>query len=224
MIHMRISMPKIKNIMTVYADRIWINKESHPYIFQRCIGRMKPILYMSITISAGITLYIVMPIFVIVKDNLSLDSPNKPLPYHMLFPYDHQIPAYYFPTFLWCIYIGYILILQACAMDVIFSEFVSFTCGQFEILHGRMARLIPVCYEEWRKNCDGNTSAMGKENFNHLQRIYNRRLHDISIEHSELLRFCVDLENLYAFPLMANVLASSLVISFGGFQIVVNKF
>ncbi|XP_075161169.1 odorant receptor 13a-like [Haematobia irritans] len=169
--------------------------------------------------SSGVTLYNIMPIVVILKDKITLESPNKPLPFFMLFPFDHQKPHYYFSTFLWCIYIGYITILQSCSMDMIFAQIVSFTCGQFEILHGRLARLIPMCYAEWQR---GNLNPLNdkKENLKYLQLIYNRHLDELSRDHSDLLSFCLELENLYAFPLMVNMVVSSLVISFGGFQLV----
>ncbi|XP_061395443.1 odorant receptor 13a-like [Musca vetustissima] len=212
-------MAKFKGVVQMFVEKIWINKEIHPKIFERCIRRTVPTFYLSIALWAVLVIYCALPIVMLITNGQTLNSRDKTLPYPMMFPYDPQKPLNYILTYIASFYTGAITVTLFYATDAILAIFISFLCGQFEILHGNIVRLIPDCHAECL-NINGSSSSIGN-NLDFLHSLYVKRLHELSNTHAKLIRFCMELENMFSFQLMVNIMTSTFQICSNMFQFVV---
>lgn len=140
-----------------------------------------------------LTIYAAIPILVLYSTNQNLDSLDKRMPYPMNFPYNVQQALYYCLSYISSIHAGYVIISHFYAHDAILLMLVSYLCGQFEMLHGDIVRLIPECHAEWQQryavsnvNRDAVTFNIGR--FKILQDMYSKRLHELSARHNILIR------------------------------------
>lgn len=150
-----------------------------------------------------LALYSAIPIYVFYSTHQSMESKDKGMPYSMIFPYDAQTGWKYFATYIAAIFAGYVVISHFYALDALLLLFISYLCGQFQILHGDIVRLIPECHAEWLKRYGvvSGVSIGGNDVFNVgydaqpdvksiklLQDMYIKRLHEISARHNDLIR------------------------------------
>ncbi|XP_058984600.1 odorant receptor 13a-like [Musca domestica] len=222
MIYLRCRFSKFKHVLEKFTNKIWINKVTHPLIFKRCIKRTVPTFYLSITLWMVLFIYCALPIFVLITTDQTIHSNDKTFPYPMIFPYDPQKPINYILTYMTSIYTGAITVTLFYATDAILAIFISFLCGQFEILHGNIARLIPECHAEFLANYRGESTGSKKNDFIFLHNLYVKRLHELATAHDELIRFSMDLEKLFSFQLMVNVVTSTFQICTNLFQFIVS--
>lgn len=97
---------------------------------------------MTILLSCLILMYCILPVvelFFIV----GVDESVKPFPYKMQFPYDpYSSGIRYFFTYIFTAYAGICVITTLFAEDSILGFFITYTCGQFRILHERIDNLM----------------------------------------------------------------------------------
>ncbi|KAM7361042.1 odorant receptor 13a-like [Cochliomyia hominivorax] len=229
--HYRLNIKELKELFELFGEKIWIDGKRYPLIVQRCNRVLRPVFVYFILMINVLALYSAIPIYVFFTTNQTMESKDKGMPYSMIFPYDAQTGWKYFVTYVAAIFAGYVVISHFYALDAVLIMFVSYLCGQFQILHGDIVRLIPECHAEWLK-CYGVTTGVsigGNDVFNVgyatqpdaksiklLQDMYTKRLQELSARHNELIS--VQLNDLVSFPLLVNVVNSTFLICFCGFQ------
>ncbi|XP_075161190.1 odorant receptor 13a-like [Haematobia irritans] len=218
MCHMRYSDQSLRKIILSFQNTIWIRQEAYPSVFAQCIRRMKPIMYMGISIVLMTLAYLLTPVGFYISNGQTLQSPDKHLSYNMYLPYDVQKPTNFILTTMGTYVFGLTGATTIYAMDCLMSFFVSFLCGQFEILHGEIDRLIPECHTEWKSEI---TTTNGRELWQ-LHAKYENRLQELIVRHNDLIKFSDELKVYYSFPLSVIFATATLQIGFGGFQFLIN--
>ncbi|KAI8130121.1 Odorant receptor 13a [Lucilia cuprina] len=230
-LHFRLVTEDLKRLLKSFAEKIWIDGDKYPRIVKRCHRIMRPVFVYFVLMFNVLILYSIIPIFVFFTTNQSLESKDKRMPYSMIFPYDAQTGYIYFVTYIAAILAGYVVISHFYALDALLLMFVSYLSGQFEILHGEIVRLIPECHAEWLKRygVEIGVSIGGNNDVGYdaqpdarmlklLQDMYTKRLHELSARHNDLISFSVRLNESISFPLLVNVVNSTFLICFCGFQ------
>lgn len=168
---------------------------------------MRPVFLIFVLMCNVWIIYCVLPVIYFFKTHQTLQSPDKHLPYSMVFPYNVQEDWKYLTTYVGAIITGYVTISHFYAFDALTFMFVSYLCGQFQILHSQILRLIPECHAEWLKRYGNNVRVAGVRTSTDtglkgiayddnpkngrikiLQDMYTERLHDVAARHNELIR------------------------------------
>lgn len=168
---------------------------------------MRPVFLIFVLMFNVLVIYCILPVIYFFQNNQTLQSPDKRLPYSMLFPYNVQDKWKYLATYIGAIITGYVTISHFYAFDALLFMFVTYLCGQFQILHSQILRLIPECHADWLKRYGSNISVgphrvSSASGFNCvayddnpdngsikiLQDMYTKRLHELAARHNELIR------------------------------------
>lgn len=86
-----------------------------------------------------ICMYVIVPLFELFTEP---DSKNKPFPYKMVFPYNANNGILYILTYIFTSLAGFGVVTTLFAEDSLFGFFVAYICGQFELLHRDIERLM----------------------------------------------------------------------------------
>lgn len=106
-----------------------------------CRRRMVTFSIMTSLLACLIIMYCVLPL-VEIFFGPAFDAQNKPFPYKMIFPYDAQSSwIRYVMTYIFTSYAGICVVTTLFAEDTILGFFITYTCGQFHLLHQRIAGL-----------------------------------------------------------------------------------
>ncbi|XP_059217519.1 odorant receptor 13a-like [Stomoxys calcitrans] len=221
MCHMCYSLQRIRKLLLLFGEKIWIRQQSYPFIYQQCITRMKPALYMGLCLFSMALAYLFIPIGFFISTGQTLESPDKRFAYLVSLPYDAQKPLNYILTSIGIFVFALMAATQSYARDAMLSFFVSFLCGQYEVLHGRIDRLIPECHAKWLRERVDRNATIGR-NLKQLQDLYEERLQQLIIHHNHLIRFGEELNSFFSFPLFVNLSTATLQIGFGVFQFLIS--
>ncbi|XP_030378893.1 odorant receptor 13a [Scaptodrosophila lebanonensis] len=209
LLHMRLNQSQFRNLIERFVDTIWISDDAHPQIAGECRKHMNTFRIMTALLACLILMYCVLPLvelFLI----LGLDASEKPFPYKMQFFYDpYKSWLHYVLTYFFTSYAGICVVTTLFAEDSILGFFITYTCGQFRLLHERIDGLIAA------SNLRGNPDE--------VQRKYVLRLQSIARQHERLLSFSRLLEEFFNPILLVNLMISSLLICMVGFQLVTGK-
>uniref|UniRef100_A0A2Y9D4S5 Odorant receptor n=1 Tax=Stomoxys calcitrans TaxID=35570 RepID=A0A2Y9D4S5_STOCA len=186
MCHMCYSLQRIRKLLLLFGEKIWVRQQSYPFIYQQCITRMKPALYMGLCLFSMALAYLFIPIGFFISTGQTLESPDKRFAYLVSLPYDAQKPLNYILTSIGIFVFALMAATQSYAIDAMLSFFVSFLCGQYEVLHGRIDRLIPECHAKWLKERVDRNATIGR-NLKLLQDLYEERLQQLIIHHNHLI-------------------------------------
>ncbi|XP_053948881.1 odorant receptor 13a [Anastrepha ludens] len=218
LLHLRLRQKEFHELIAQFVQHIWITKSSQVSIERGCARNMRVYQVISVLQSCLITMYCVMPLVELymlsVNHPHDLDSVAKPFPYKMLFPYDANHGWRYALTYLFTAWAGVCVVTTLFAEDSLFGFFVTYTCGQFRILHNRIDNIIPDSYA---------AVQAGRGTVDDYQRECVRRLDRIAAKHSILFDFVNLLEEFFSPILLVNFLISSLLICMVGFQLVTMK-
>jgi len=96
---------------------------------------------MTALLSCLIIMYCVLPL-VEIFFGPEIDSQEKPFPYKMVFPYNpyHNWISYVL-TYIFTSYAGICVVTTLFAEDTILGFFITYTCGQFRLLHEQIDKL-----------------------------------------------------------------------------------
>ncbi|EDV98582.1 odorant receptor 13a [Drosophila grimshawi] len=213
LMHLRLNQRKFYEIIQQFVVDIWIPNDSNVKVSNECRKWMNTYRVMSVLLSCLILMYCILPLvelFWIV----GIDASTKPFPYKMLFPfnpYNNWIP--YSLTYIFTAYAGICVVTTLFAEDSIFGFFVTYTCGQFRLLHERIDVLMDST----------NVQMCPKSNIKqfHLKQI--RELHSIAHHHNKIICFAKLLEDFFNPILLVNLTISALLICMVGFQLVTGK-
>lgn len=156
-------------------------RDTFPEIEQKCLNKMKIFRNMTILLSCLILMYCILPLVVLFSNGLDADI--KPFPYQMIFPYDAHHGWKYPLTYLFTSYAGICVVTTLFAEDSIFGFFLTYTCGQFEILHKQIDDLMLNAHEKVIKT-KGHNNAKEKD----FQNEYVRQLNEIANRHNKLMQ------------------------------------
>lgn len=151
-------------------------RKYHPYIAAECSRKMGTFRIMTVLLSCLILMYCVLPLVILFFD-VGLDAEEKPFPYKMLFPYNAHRGWRYVTTYIFTSFAGICVVTTLFAEDSIFGFFITYTCGQFKILHERIDNLVIDAYQLVHHRQDP------KE----IQELYIRLLNKIANDHKNLI-------------------------------------
>lgn len=121
---------------------IILNRNTNLNIAKECRKRMTTFTVMTILLSCLILMYCILPVvelFFIV----GVDESIKPFPYKMVFPFNPYTSGIrYFFTYIFTANAGICVVTTLFAEDSIFGFFITYTCGQFRILHESIDNLM----------------------------------------------------------------------------------
>lgn len=174
-----------------------------------------------------ICMYVILPLI-----ELSTNSESylleKPFPYKMIFPYDasNNGNLVYIITYFITSLAGFCVVVTLFAEDSLFCYFLSYSCGQFKLLHHNLQiqatqELQPPPDEAGSIRPLG-LNRMRKEQLlaiEHAKAVDNMKL--MVDKHNMIISFCNDLERFFSPILLINFVISSFLICLVGFQIVV---
>lgn len=86
-----------------------------------------------------ILMYILLPLVELFTD---LDPTNKPFPYKMRFPYNANHGFAYGTTYFLTSMAGFGVVTTLFSEDSLFGFFITYTCGQFRLLHSAIDNII----------------------------------------------------------------------------------
>ncbi|XP_070074286.1 odorant receptor 13a isoform X1 [Drosophila takahashii] len=161
---------------------------------------------MTALLSCLIIMYCVLPL-VEIFFGPELEPQDKPFPYKMVFPYNpHRSWISYALTYVFTSYAGICVVTTLFAEDTILGFFITYTCGQFQLLHERINKLFKGIH---------NTELAEELQLERLKRIVEK--------HNNIIRFAKRLEDFFNPILLANLMISSVLICMVGFQIITGK-
>ncbi|XP_037932098.1 odorant receptor 13a [Teleopsis dalmanni] len=216
-LHLRLNRTKFRKLIAQFVQDIWILKDSHPEIEKECQKNMNTFRIMTVLLSCLILMYCFLPLVELFT--MGLDADEKPFPYKMLFPYDAHHGWRYVLTYIFTSYAGICVVTTLFAEDSIFGFFVTYTCGQFRILHKNIDTIVL----DARKYIFDTVGVINPNTHILLQLEYNRRLKEIARRHSKLIEFSTRLEHFFNPILLVNFMISSILICMVGFQLVTGK-
>lgn len=133
---------------------------------------------MTALLSCLIIMYCALPLIEL-SLNFGLDSKEKPFPYKMIFPYDPDSSwMRYALTYIFTSYAGICVVTTLFAEDSLFGFFITYTCGQFRVLHKNINKLFT---EEKVYAGDNEICA-------YTQRMQLKRLKRIIDKHNRIIR------------------------------------
>ncbi|KAH8421372.1 hypothetical protein KR009_003285 [Drosophila setifemur] len=204
LLHLRLNQQKFRELIEQFARDIWIPDTANSAVASECRRRMVTYSIMTALLSCLIIMYCAMPLVELLL-SLGLDAAEKPFPYKMVFPYDpYSSWLTYVLTYMFTSYAGICVVTTLFAEDSLFGFFITYTCGQFQLLHESIDNLFMV----------GNVKEQ------HLQQ---RRLKSIVQKHNNIIRFAKRLEDFFNPILLVNLMISSVLICMVGFQIITGK-
>ncbi|KMZ10052.1 odorant receptor 13a isoform X1 [Drosophila simulans] len=205
LIHLRLNQRKFRQLIENFSYEIWIPDSSKNNVAAECRRRMVTFSIMTSLLSCLIIMYCVLPL-VEIFFGPAYDAQNKPFPYKMIFPYDAQSSwIRYVMTYIFTSYAGICVVTTLFAEDTILGFFITYTCGQFQLLHQRIAGIFAGSNEELAEN------------------IQLERLKCIVEKHNNIISFAKRLEDFFNPILLANLMISSVLICMVGFQIITGK-
>ncbi|XP_017066795.1 odorant receptor 13a [Drosophila eugracilis] len=205
LIHLRLNQRKFRDLIEHFSYEIWITDHSKNAVAANCRKRMITFSIMTALLSCLIIMYCVLPL-VEIFFGPELDPQDKPFPYKMVFPYNPQNSwLRYVLTYMFTSYAGVCVVTTLFAEDTILGFFITYTCGQFQLLHERIEKILK------------GTNAETAEN------IQLERLKCIVQKHNNIIRFAKSLEDFFNPILLANLMISSVLICMVGFQIITGK-
>ncbi|XP_068154712.1 LOW QUALITY PROTEIN: odorant receptor 13a [Drosophila tropicalis] len=213
LLHLRLNQDKFRKIIKQFAHDIWIPDNAHVNISRDCRKRMTTFSIMTGLLSCLILMYCVLPLvelFLIV----GLEAEEKPFPYKMQFPFNPYANwIKYILTYVFTSYAGICVVTTLFAEDSIFGFFVTYTCGQFRLLHERIDQLMTTSDLKCQQ-------GYAKDDHHHWQ---IQELQQIAKQHNRLICFAKRLEDFFNPILLVNLLISSLLICMVGFQIITGR-
>ncbi|XP_067641358.1 odorant receptor 13a [Eurosta solidaginis] len=218
LLHLRLHQGKFRKLIGKFVKDIWIPKFSHPSIERHCIRNMRVFRVLAILQCSLIMMYCFLPLIELylstVNDSNGSSDDSKPFPYKMLFPYDANHGWRYALTYLFTAWAGVCVITTLFAEDSLFGFFVTYTCGQFGILHNQIDNILPDSYAAIQR---------GHGTVAEYQRECIRRLDKIAEKHNTLFDFVSCLEEFFSPILLVNFLISTVLICMVGFQLVTGQ-
>ncbi|KAH8368802.1 hypothetical protein KR084_007442 [Drosophila pseudotakahashii] len=206
LIHLRLNQRKFRQLIEHFSYEIWIPDSSKSNIAAECRRRMITFSIMTALLSCLIIMYCVLPL-VEIFFGPELEPQDKPFPYKMVFPYNpHGSWISYALTYMFTSYAGICVVTTLFAEDTIFGFFITYTCGQFQLLHERINKLFK-----------------GIPNTELAENLHLERLKRIVEKHNNIIRFAKRLEDFFNPILLANLMISSVLICMVGFQIITGK-
>ncbi|XP_026843260.1 odorant receptor 13a [Drosophila persimilis] len=206
LLHLRFNQRKFRQLIEQFERDIWIPENTHISVNAECHKRMFTFTIMTGLLSCLICMYCALPL-VEIFFRTGVDAVEKPFPYKMLFPYDpYSSWMRYVFTYMFTSYAGICVVTTLFAEDSIFGFFITYTCGQFRLLHERVDNVL--------------TAAKERADEQHLQL---QRLHNIVQQHNKIIRFAKCLEDFFNPILLVNLMISSLLICMVGFQIITGQ-
>ncbi|XP_050746520.1 odorant receptor 13a isoform X2 [Drosophila biarmipes] len=171
-----------------------------------CRKRMFTFSIMTALLSCLIIMYCVLPL-VEIFFGPQIDPQEKPFPYKMVFPYNpYKSWIRYVGTYMFTSFAGICVVTTLFAEDTILGFFITYTCGQFRLLHKRIDKLF--------------TGIVNPELAEDVQL---DRIKRIVQKHNNIIRFAKRLEDFFNPILLANLMISSVLICMVGFQIITGK-
>ncbi|EDV46924.1 uncharacterized protein Dere_GG17935 [Drosophila erecta] len=205
LLHLRLNQSKFRQLIENFSYEIWIPDSSKNSVAAECRRRMATFTIMTSLLSCLIIMYCVLPL-VEIFFGPAFDAQNKPFPYKMIFPYDAQSSSIrYVLTYVFTSYAGICVVTTLFAEDTIFGFFITYTCGQFQLLHQRIAGLFR-----------GSNADLAET-------IQLERLKRIVEKHNNIINFAKRLEDFFNPILLANLMISSVLICMVGFQIITGR-
>nr|XP_041630985.1 odorant receptor 13a [Drosophila kikkawai] len=213
LLHLRLNQRKFRKLIEQFALEIWMPDSLNNSIVAECRKRMNTFYIMTGLLSCLIIMYCVLPLIELFF-TFGLDSHEKPFPYKMVFPYDpYSSWTRYVLTYVFTSYAGICVVTTLFAEDSIFGFFITYTCGQFRLLHDNINKLFT----------DVKVLAGGDEIWDYAQRAQLERLKQIIDKHNKIIRFAQRLEDFFNPILLVNLMISSILICMVGFQIITGR-
>ncbi|XP_017466349.1 PREDICTED: odorant receptor 13a-like [Rhagoletis zephyria] len=216
LLHLRLHQKEFHQMIAQFVKDIWITKSSYPSVERACARNMRVYQVISVLESCLITMYCVMPLFELymltLNDADGLVPIKKPFPYKMLFPYDANHGWRYALTYVFTAWAGVCVVTTLFSEDSLFGFFVTYTCGQLNILHNKIDNITIDSYATVRGGRGGTEAD--------YQRECIRRLDKIAAKHSVLFDFINQLEGFFSPIMLVNFMISSVLICMVGFQLV----
>ncbi|KAH8237646.1 hypothetical protein KR038_004365 [Drosophila bunnanda] len=213
LLHLRLNQRKFRKLIEQFALEIWMPESLNNPIEAECRKRMNTFYIMTGLLSCLIIMYCVLPLIELFF-TFGLDSYEKPFPYKMVFPYDpYSSWTRYVLTYIFTSYAGICVVTTLFAEDSIFGFFITYTCGQFRLLHENINKL----FTEVKVN------PRGGDIWDFTQRVQLNRLKRIIDKHNKIIRFAQRLEDFFNPILLVNLMISSILICMVGFQIITGK-
>lgn len=142
-----------------------------------------------------ISTYCILPLIeIFILNRYSAEDEDKPFPYKMVFPYSTKSSISYGLTYLGSCISGSTVVCLFFAADALFGFYLSFTCGQFQILHSDIGHIF-----------DDLKSRRSK-------------LNAVVKKHKILIKFCDLLDNFHSPIFFVNFAFSTILICMVGFQ------
>ncbi|XP_037726966.1 odorant receptor 13a isoform X1 [Drosophila subpulchrella] len=203
LIHLRLNQRKFRKLIEHFSYEIWIPDSSKNNVAEECRKRMITFSIMTALLSCLIIMYCVLPL-VELFFGPEIDQEEKPFPYKMVFPYNpyHNWISYAL-TYMFTSYAGICVVTTLFAEDTILGFFITYTCGQFRLLHERIDKIFT-----------------GIVNPELAEEVQLERIKRIVQKHNNIIRFAKRLEDFFNPILLVNLMISSVLICMVGFQII----
>ncbi|ALC49170.1 Or13a [Drosophila busckii] len=210
LVHLRLNQRKFRQILQQFVTDIWIAEHEHEQISQQCRRKMITFRIMTVLLSCLILMYCILPLVELIFI-LDANAELKPFPYKMAFPFNpYKQLSHYALTYAFTAYAGICVVTTLFAEDSILGFFITYTCGQFRLLHERIDQLM------------SQLPAVGVDRVE-FQKQQLHQLNSIAHKHNRIMCFAQQLENFFNPILLVNVMISALLICMVGFQLVTSK-
>lgn len=114
-------------------------RETDKSTFERCETEMVPVKCIAVLQFVLIWMYVLGPLYELF---MAPDAHNKPFPYRMKFPYDANHGLKYVFTYTLTSVAGMGVVYTLLSEDTLFAFFMTYTCGQFRLLHKSIDNII----------------------------------------------------------------------------------
>lgn len=140
--------------------------------------------YIAILQFVLIWMYVLGPLYELFMDP---DSHNKPFPYRMKFPYNANYGIKYVLTYTLTSVAGLGVVYTLLSEDSLFAFFLTYTCGQFRMLHKSIDSLICMGQELANKR-DRDSHRDSSIHKAYIQQGYRELLIKIIRHHNVVIR------------------------------------
>ncbi|KAH8275696.1 hypothetical protein KR044_002911 [Drosophila immigrans] len=214
LVHLRLNQNQLRKVIQEFVRDIWIPDNKSVHITKECRKRMITFRVMTMLLSCLILMYCILPLVQLIFD-FGFSGENKPFPYKMAFPFNpYRNWMFYAGTYFFTSYAGICVVTTLFAEDSLFGFFITYTCGQFRILHER----VDVLVLKIKKNSSTNADITK------LQQKQIEELHSCARQHNKIILFAKRLEDFFSPILLVNLIISALLICMVGFQLVTSKY
>ncbi|XP_062139745.1 odorant receptor 13a [Drosophila sulfurigaster albostrigata] len=214
LLHLRLNQNQLRELVQEFVSNIWIPDNKSVHITKECRKRMITFRVMTMLLSCLILMYCILPLVQLFSD-FGMNAEDKPFPYKMGFPFNpYRNWMSYAATYLFTSYAGICVVTTLFAEDSLFGFFITYTCGQFRLLHERVEVLIVMTKANSSNNAD----------ITKLQRNQTLELHSCARQHNKIICFAKRLEDFFSPILLINLIISALLICMVGFQLVTSKY